>query len=314
MQTEEFIKLVSIRGEIHSREDTENATKAVFQTLKERIVHDTGDNIKSQLPQGIQKLWETGLLQHIAEKAGRPTRMDLSGFIGRVADRLETGDFVYAERVSRAVITTLRQSITPGAQDEVLYELPEDLREFWKSATPPEMPMEAEEARRKAREQHIQEGPPFEMEAPVEEEAGAASWAGSGTCEPCAEEPGLEEVTEIDVIDMRSKHEVRPPSEERMEIVPPPGMRDPNAGPGSATHYRSDPQLEEEIRQMLEESDELEADNIDVQVLAGNITLRGHVKSEERRDQVGHVAAKALGVGDILNEIVVEEKHLGEGI
>jgi uncharacterized protein (DUF2267 family) len=327
MQTDEFIKHVSIRGEIHSREDTENAIKAVFQTLRDRIVHDTGDNIKSQLPKEIQGFWETGLVQHIAHKFGGRTRMDLSGFIGRVGDKLDTDDFAYAERITRAVITTLRQSITPGAQEEVERELPEDLREFWRSCLPPEMPMEADEARRYAREERQmreQEGPPFEMGAPVpstpEEEAGVGPWVGAGTCQPCAEEPGLEEVTEIEVTEMRqevqrAEHEVHPPAEERMEVVPPPEERVPTAaGPGSVTHYRSDPQLEQEIRQMLEESNRVEAEKIDVFVQAGNVTLRGHAKNQEERDQAGHIAAKALGVGDILNEITVEDTDAGEGI
>ncbi|MCX6343782.1 MAG: DUF2267 domain-containing protein [Armatimonadetes bacterium] len=262
MQYDEFLKQVRLRGGLHNNDEARSAIRAVFETLKRRIVHDTGDNIKAQLPHDIQPLWESGFIEHISVKAGGTERMDLTAFLGRVADRLETNDFARVEIITRAVFTTLRQAITPGAQESVERELPEDLRGFWLACQPPEMPQEAHAPR-----QHTQK----------EEESYLHA-------------------------------EVHPPSEERLEVIPPPGLHKPEEGPGSTTHYRLDPQLEQEIKELLDKSDEVEADKIDIFVQAGNVTLRGTVKTDDQRQTAGHIAAKALGVGDILNELSVEEK------
>jgi osmotically-inducible protein OsmY len=73
------------------------------------------------------------------------------------------------------------------------------------------------------------------------------------------------------------------------------------------SHYRSDPELEKEIRELLASSQEVNAENIEVFVQTGNVTLRGTVKTPEERDAAGRIAARGLGVGEIFNELVVEE-------
>lgn len=353
MQSDEFIKLVSVRAETHSRDETEHVIKAVFETLRDRIVHDTGDNVKAQLPHDLQRLWESGFVDHVAHKMSGPVRMDLSGFIGRVADRLNTDDFSRAEKATAAVFMTLRQAVTPGAQESIEKEFPEDIKEFWLRQQPPEMPEESPASQKAA----AQQGPPYEMEAPVkgatEEEAGTGPWRGESAYESGrtgGEQPAtgaqmhteegwhhrevgqsgqpLEAEQEI-VLEPGSmargqqegaqaaeQQQAHPPAEERVELVPPPGAHDASAGPGSDTHYRSDPQLEQEIRQLLEDSGEVDAGKIDIFVQAGNATLRGHAKDHHQRDMAGRIAAKALGVGSIFNEVIVEENQtheMGEG-
>ncbi len=261
MQYDEFMKQVRLRGDLHNNDETRRAIHAVFETLKERIIHDTGHNIQAQFPHDLQPLWESGLMEHISQKAAGPKRMDLTAFLGRVADRLEISDFTRVEIITRAVFTTLRQAITPGAQESVEKELPEDIKEFWAACRPPEMPHEAHAAK-----QHT-----FKEEG---------SYAHG---------------------------EVYPPAEDRMEIIPPPGAHKPEEGPGGATHYRLDPQLEQEIKELLDKSDELQAEKINVFVQAGNVALRGTVKTNDQRQTAGQIAAKALGVGNILNELSVEE-------
>lgn len=275
MQSEEFLKFVRIRGELHNNDEAKNAIHAVFETLRDRIVFDTSENVKAQLPHEMQKLWETGMMERISQKATGPTRMDLNSFIGRIMDRMGSDDWNHAQNVARAVFMTLRQSITPGAQQEIEREFPADIRDFWLSSVPPEMPSEAstmrtEEGRRRA--EVGMGGQPIETEPQMMQEPAA-----------------------------------HPPAEERVDMIHPEAISDPNAGPGSATHYRSDPQLEHEIQQMLEEEDEMEGEQINVFVQAGSATLRGMVHSNEHRQLAGRIAAKALGVGEIYNELEVEE-------
>lgn len=322
MQYDEFIKLVRERSELVGREDSENAIKSVFQTLRDRIVTQTWENVQSQLPHELQQMMTMGFMEKMSDKMSSPTRMDLKSFIMRVADRLQTTDYNQAEKVTRAVFITLRQATTPGAQEEIESELPEDIREFWRQSQPPQMTQEATEARK----QSMTQEQPYEMEAPV--------IVGEEICTVCGEvivPPSNAEMTteegwprhevgeggqpiEAESILCKPQEEAHPPAEDRVDIIPPMGAKDTNAGPGSETHYRSDPQLEQEIRQMLDENHEVESGDIDVMVMAGNVTLRGQVPSQSQREEAGKIAAKALGVGEILNEITVEQPDLGENI
>lgn len=321
MQYDEFIKLVRERSEMAGRGDTENAIKSVFQTLRDRIVTQTWENVQSQLPHEFQQAMTMGFMEKMSDTVSGPTRMDLKSFIMRVADRLQTTDYNQAEKVTRAVFITLRQATTPGAQEEIERELPEDIREFWRQSQPPQMVQEASEARTQTQEQ------PYEMEAPVIVGEEVCTVCGEVIVPPSTAEmttqegwhkhdvgEGAQPIETESMLGKEQEHVAHPPAEERVDVIPPMGAKDTNAGPGSETHYRSDPQLEQEIRQMLDENHEIESGDIDVMVMAGNVTLRGQVPSQGQREEAGKIAAKALGVGEILNEITVEQRDVGENI
>lgn len=115
----------------------------------------------------------------------------------------------------------------------------------------------------------------------------------------------LEQQAEETGVGFEEEHP-QPPAVERIEILPPEPPR-PEEGPGGVSHYRSDPELEKEIRELLASSQEVNAENIEVFVQTGNVTLRGTVKTPEERDAAGRIAARGLGVGEIFNELVVKE-------
>jgi osmotically-inducible protein OsmY len=94
---------------------------------------------------------------------------------------------------------------------------------------------------------------------------------------------------------------------DRVTMASPPGEHRDTEGPGSAEHYRSDAQLTEEIEDMLEESDEVNSEHIDVFVQSGNVTLRGSVKTPQERELAVRTASEALGVGEIRAELDLEE-------
>lgn len=324
MQEQEFLKNVRMRGGLADNDEAKHDTEVVFQTLRARISHEGGENIGAQLPSGIKDLWEVGWWERIKREFAGTEHLDLGAFIAKVAHELGTEDLGRAETVTRAVFATLREQITEGASRSVESRLPDDIREFWRESSPDRFGAP------------VMEGPPFEMEAPVageyagvsaEEEEGARPWGpetdipsgadveetveaeasyihaeGLEVCEECGALFGIsgsEEAT------WEESEGVRPPAVERIEIrAAEPAA--PEEGPGSPTHFRSDPELEKEIRELLDSSGELDASHIDVLVRAGNVTLRGTVNTPEEREAAGTAAAHALAVGDILNEIKVE--------
>lgn len=305
MQTEEFIKKVRVRGSLDDNEQSKDAIHAVFSTLRARISHEGGDNLAAQLPKELKDMWEKGIIEHLQRSVTGFERLDLGGFFARVADEVGFRDIQQSETVTRAVFITLQEQITPGAAIAVDKQLPNDIRDFWQSCAPKratvEMAVETTEADVE-RKSLITTSPNLMSNTSTEETLATT---------PNFDIPTGYDVdmtvaqTEAQVRDMIGKaRHVEPPSVERIQITPPVKARG-NSGPGSEIYYRSDPEMTQEIEQMLYESAELESEDVDVFVQAGNVTLRGIVKSESVRDIAGKIAARALGVGEVRNELTI---------
>lgn len=329
MQADEFIKKVRVRAGFDNNDQARKATTVVFETLRARISHAGGDNLAAQLPKELKDIWESGPLEHLIRSIKGVEHLDLGGFLARVAKEADLKDIQEAESVTRAVFMTLEEQITPGMIHAVEHQLPHDIKQFWMDCAPKEA-VELHEP--------LQEEPvigPLEMEAPVETDAEMLATAGikGGGLPTELDTEMIEAQTEAQVRDMaceceeysvseqwvedtgniaeepshfpRKEEEVEPPAVDRMDIITPAKEHEMVEGPGSPTHYRSDAELTEEIKQMLSDSDELDDKDIEVFVQAGNVTLRGSVKSHDEMHMAGHIAAKALGIGDIRNELEI---------
>lgn len=327
MQTEEFIKKVRVRAGLDDNEQAKKSIDSVFDALRARISHEGGDNVASQLPKELKEMWEAGLMEHLKRAVTGFERMDLGGFLAKVADEAGLQDIGQSETVTRAVFRTLQEQITPGASKAIENQLPPDIRDFWVSSAP-----QAEETTEtptvfvteEVRTEMLIIGMPGSMTEYDEESEVAESNLRPDM--PSGYDVDMTiAMTEAQVRDMTQKgqepygaqrlgevtegsKEVQPPSVDRIQMTTPPQSRG-TAGPGSEIYYRSDPQLSQEIEHMLDEDEDLKAENIDVFVQAGNVTLRGKVKSNNQRESAGRVAAKALGVGEIRNELIVMEQN-----
>ncbi|MBI2842309.1 MAG: DUF2267 domain-containing protein [Armatimonadetes bacterium] len=79
-------------------------------------------------------------------------------------------------------------------------------------------------------------------------------------------------------------------------------------GPAAASVYRTDDQIAEDVRELLETSDEIDEERIDVHVQQGKVTLRGVVRTSGEWEAAGRVAAQTLGAREIENELTVVEE------
>lgn len=317
MQAEEFVRRVRVRAGFRDNEQTQHGIDAVFRELRTRVSRDDGDTVAAQLPEGVKDMWESGTLEHLLREFTSVERTDLNNFLERVSERAHLDDTHHAKILTCAVFTTLREQITPGVQQAVSIQLPHDIREFFETCTTVEVETETG---------------PLEMEAPVsgcmecvvaseseilrpEEEAGARPWGPETDVPTGADVEMVIAQMEASVRDMKKEEhpkfehemEVQPPAAERVVEVPPPGKRETGVtGPADENYYRLDDDLTKEIEDLLESSDQLDPKHIDVYVQAGNVTLRGTVKSEEQREAANRLVAKALAVGEIRNELVIE--------
>lgn len=79
-------------------------------------------------------------------------------------------------------------------------------------------------------------------------------------------------------------------------------------GPSAVSVQRSDEQLAEEVEDLLESSDELDSEKIDVHVMQGMVTLRGVVRSSHQWEHAQKIASEALGVTNVRNELTIVEE------
>lgn len=116
MEHDKFIGQVLNRARLASRGDAEVATRAVLETLAERLSGNEPFHAASQLPRGL-----AAYLQH--EYAGTGTAYTLDEFFQIVSQRegVELPQAVYHTRV---VMEVLSEAISQGEINDIKAQLP----------------------------------------------------------------------------------------------------------------------------------------------------------------------------------------------
>ncbi|MCO1594298.1 DUF2267 domain-containing protein [Micromonospora sp. RHAY321] len=120
MNYDTFIDQVSQRTRAPSEQAVE-LTRAVLETLAERLTGGEVLDLAVQLPQPLQLVLKPSPSVEQAERIGA------AEFVARVALRARVDEPAAREAV-RAVFTTLREAITGGEFDDVATQLPRDYR------------------------------------------------------------------------------------------------------------------------------------------------------------------------------------------
>lgn len=113
MDFSRFIERVRERSRAPSREASTTATISVLTTLSERISPGQRLHLSAQLPNELKPMFMTDDHQE---------RFGAEEFVRRVKGRCGVGHDE-AEALSRAVLDTLGEAITPGEIDDVASEL-----------------------------------------------------------------------------------------------------------------------------------------------------------------------------------------------
>jgi uncharacterized protein (DUF2267 family) len=129
MTTVNFYRRVLAGSGRPSLEDARNVTAAVFHALRDRLTPDEADQAAAQLPRPLKLLWWCREVE-----GRRPVKMRRREFYARV--RREAG--LASEREARvattAVFSALKTQLSPGEADDILGQLPKDLKAVWEDA------------------------------------------------------------------------------------------------------------------------------------------------------------------------------------
>jgi uncharacterized protein (DUF2267 family) len=126
-----FKAFLSNLGAIGSmnEEEAERAAVSVLCVLEQRLFGEEASHLEAQLPGKLRDL-----LLRCERHMGRPaTKFGKDGFIRMVSEDLGV-DNLEAERKIRAVFSAVREQVSEGEIEDVVGQLPADLRELWQRA------------------------------------------------------------------------------------------------------------------------------------------------------------------------------------
>ena len=120
-----FLKDLEARAGI-GRERAEQVAQSVLCVLEQRLIDTEVKQMEAQLPRKMRDL-----LQRCSRHEGAtPRKFKLEEFLAMVSEDLDTTPNE-AERLSRAVCATVREHISEGEAEDVMGQLPADLRALW---------------------------------------------------------------------------------------------------------------------------------------------------------------------------------------
>ena len=120
---------VGVEAELESVDEARRATAAVLHALRDRLTPREAEQAAAQLPQELKDLWRAG-----SPTGWPPIKMHRREFLERVKSEGDLADLRTAERVIDAVFAALKEQLSDGESDDILAQLPEDLKRVWRRA------------------------------------------------------------------------------------------------------------------------------------------------------------------------------------
>lgn len=308
MNSNEFLDRVMEVTGIRDSGRAIEVTRAVFDSLRSMIQQDTSDHVAEQLP---ADLWPLGPMESVSQLVPTFRSFDVYGFLSRVQNEARLDDTGKAEQMSRAIFNILHSILDARTITMIANDLPGDMRIMWTGAAGFVPPEDVEE-------------PSDRTTTYSKDEAVVPTDTGTATPRietredlpiPQIEGEAMPTGTPRELAPDQAQPRPLPEEAEDLTVVSEPRPLGPESGifgqtlsdTLAAEHYQAEKQLAEEIERLLELSDEVDASDINVQVMHGEVILRGRVKTEREREAALRVVNDALESSSVRNEIYAEE-------
>jgi len=129
MTTQAFYRIVMDTSAERDREIVKRATAAVLRALRDRLTPAEADQVAAQLPLELKNLWEEA-----PAGVARPVKMHRQQFYERVTEEAGLPSTREGRWMTLAVFAALKEQLSPGEAEDVLAQLPKDLKEVWAEA------------------------------------------------------------------------------------------------------------------------------------------------------------------------------------
>lgn len=127
MQFDDFIKRVQDQTKLETREEAIEITRAVLETLGERLHRKVRNGVAAQLPDELKEF--------LLARSENTDRYGLTEFYNRVGARADLKHEAAATR-TRQVVSVLRQAIPAGEIQDILEDLPGEYEALFENKLP----------------------------------------------------------------------------------------------------------------------------------------------------------------------------------
>ena len=111
------------------RHAVKRGTAAVLHALRDRLMPTEAAQAAAQLPRALKEVWSAG------DRPGRrPVKMHRKDFYERVRREAGLRNVREARFLTLAVFAALKAQLSGGEADDVLAQLPRDLKDVWEDA------------------------------------------------------------------------------------------------------------------------------------------------------------------------------------
>ena len=137
MNKQEFIKRVMEVGNIEHKDHAERGVQIVFSILSHRIPKEESKDVASQLPSELKKVWNNNIwattyFNLVGKKLKYRHLDEMLTLVDKelMRQNLQLG----AENITKSVIHVLKEQISVGETNDVLANLPAEIRHFYEAA------------------------------------------------------------------------------------------------------------------------------------------------------------------------------------
>ena len=122
MQFDDFITRVQEQARLDTREDAIVVTRAVLETLGERLDRKVRNGLEAQLPNELKEF--------LLARKEQTDQFSLEEFYNRIGARADL-KYIEATERTRQVFAVLREAVAGGEIDDIREDLPPDYGELF---------------------------------------------------------------------------------------------------------------------------------------------------------------------------------------
>ncbi len=123
-----YRKVIDETGQT-DREAVKRGTAVVLRALRDRLTPDEARQAAAQLPRELKRIWVEG---DVPDRA--PTKIRRKEFYERVKRDAALASVREARFLTIAVFAALKAQLSPGEAEDIMAQLPRDLKEVWEEA------------------------------------------------------------------------------------------------------------------------------------------------------------------------------------
>jgi uncharacterized protein (DUF2267 family) len=110
-------------------EESKRVTGVVLRALRDRLTRDEAEQVAAQLSRPLKEVWALG-----DQPRRQPLKIRPDEFLQRVKHEAGLLSGEAARRLTEAVFGALKAQLSPREADDVLAQLPRDLKALWTGA------------------------------------------------------------------------------------------------------------------------------------------------------------------------------------